>query len=329
MNPTRPQSPNPKHRGLRSLITGISGFVGQHLARHLVEMGEKVSGIDLTPAPESSDFSVTECDILDFGKLKTVTKDCKPEHVYHLAGLVHPKDSLSRPRDYYLTNVQGTVNLLEALKQNGIDARILIVSSSKVYGKVPPEIEWIDETLDPKPQTPYAMSKYLSEQVALQYFRNYGTQVLIARPFNHTGPGQPTGFVVPDFCKQITEIEALPPKEQAKAELHVGNLSSIGEFLDVRDVVRAYKAIVTNGTTGECFNVASGSPVRISKLLDRILALSRLVNRPIISSRTVSAGLADHHVGNNRKLQETTGWRARSSLKQTLIDTLAYWRQMT
>jgi len=321
--------PDPERHSERAFITGVEGFVGRYLARYLSEKGEEVSGIDLEPAPRSWDWTVSRCDLLDFETLETSIKEYRPACVYHLAGLVHPRDSLSRPRDYYLTNVQGTVNLLEALRRNEIKARVLIVSSSKVYGPTPEGVERIDETQVPNPQTPYALSKYLSEQIALQYFHNYGTQVLIARPFNHTGPGQPLGFVLPDFCKQIAEIEALPPEEQGKAELQVGDLSPIRDLLDVRDVVIAYEAILKRGNVGEFYNVASGVGVPIRELLERTLNLSRLVETPEIPKETGPGGSPDLHVGDSTKLQAATGWRTSYSLEQTLRDTLDDWRNQS
>jgi GDP-4-dehydro-6-deoxy-D-mannose reductase len=311
---------------MSSFITGITGFVGQHLTRHLVERGEQVSGIDLGVPSSEAAYTASVCDLLDFVRLKRLVQECRPAFVYHLAGRVHPRESLSRPRDYYLTNVQGTVNLLEAMRQSQITARVLVVSSSKVYGRVPAEVQQIDESQPPKPETPYAVSKYLAEEVALQYFHNYETRVIIARPFNHSGPGQPTGFVIPDFCKQVAEIEALSPERQADTELRVGDLSPVRDFLDVRDVVAAYETLLKKGRPGDSYNVASGSGVSVKRMLDLLFGESSLPAFPEVSSGTVEAAPSDRHVGDNGKLQEATGWTAQYTLKQTLRDTLEYWR---
>lgn len=322
IKPLEPVPTEPK-----SMITGISGFVGQYLARQLASQGGAVCGIDLESAHAPTEYLFSRCDILDFDTLSRVVREWKPVHVYHLAGLTHPQDSLSRPLDYYRTNVLGTVNLLEVLRQNEIEARILIVSTSKVYGKVPPDVELIDESQDPRPEAPYAVSKYLAEQVALQYFSNYGTQIVTVRPFNHTGPGQPTGFVVPDFCKQIAQIEALPPKEQASAELHVGDLSPVRDFLDVRDVVRAYSLLLRKGRPGETYNVSSSVGIQIGQLLKEILRLSELSPHKLAERwSALGSERGSSHIGDNRKLRFATGWSPESSLKGWLPPILSYWR---
>ena len=307
-----------------ALVTGAAGFVGQYLTRHLVDGGRRVFGLDIADGTSG----LKRCDLLDFEGLVRVIEECSPDEVYHLAGLTHPKDSLERPKEYYSVNVGGTLNLLEALRHLRLDARILIVSSAKVYGRVLSEVDLIDETQKPKPETPYASSKYLAEQLARQYYTNYGTQVVIARPFNHTGPGQPTGFVVPDFCKQVAEIQSLDPSEIEQASIHVGNLSPILDFLDVRDVVSGYSLLLEKGSPGEAYNVSSGIGVSIGELLDLILEVAQLPVSPAIVSRSPSSSAPpDKYLGDNSKIKPVAGWAPRYSLRETVEKTLEFWRK--
>jgi GDP-4-dehydro-6-deoxy-D-mannose reductase len=171
------------------------------------------------------------------------------------------------------------------------------------------------------------VSKYLSEQVALQYYRNYGSQILIARPFNHTGPGQPAGFVVPDFCRQIAEIESLAPEEQEAAELSFGPLSPVRDFLDVRDVVRGYEAIAVKGQVAQCYNICSGLGLSIAQVLQRILSASRLKDQLEIQCDAACSGTEDRHIGSSKKVQTITDWKVRYPFEQTLRATLSDWRQ--
>jgi len=315
-----------------SLITGINGFVGRYLAEHLISAGKQVTGLDLVPSQQAENWDVHFCDLLDFDGLSQLLSELKPRHVYHLAGLVSPADSIQRPRDYFLVNVQGTVNLLEALRTLDIATRVLIVSSSKVYG-APSGSELISETADPAPETPYASSKDMAELAAIGYYERYDVEAVIARPFNHTGPGQPTGFVLPDFCHQIASLEAQDPRPKTQfprpkpqdPRLATGNLSGTLDLTDVRDVVRAYSALLEKGKAGEVYNVCSGKGTRVRRLLELVMENSSLKDSiEIPSQEEPTTNIA--HVGSNTKLKDCTAWQPDIPLSQTITDTLSYWR---
>jgi GDP-4-dehydro-6-deoxy-D-mannose reductase len=189
---------------MKSFITGITGFVGRHLADALSACGREVRGISLHV--DAQDTRCVSGDILDFEGLLEAVANFNPDEIYHLAALTHPSRSRSQPREYYLTNVQGTVNLLEAARREAARARLLLISSAEVYGprgEACPVTE--ESTLFPR--NPYASSKWISEQIAVQYAAQYGLQAVIARPFNHSGPGQEVGFVIPDFCSRLARLE--------------------------------------------------------------------------------------------------------------------------
>ena len=210
---------------MRTLITGACGFVGQYLRKRLAEENVEILGLDLNK-DACIEGRYVQCDVLNFSLLEQTISSFQPDRVFHLAGLVHPAESQQHPRDYYQVNFQGTVNLLEALRLTRSKARLLLISSSEVYGGSFSSSP-INETTNPKPLNHYAMSKLIAEQATLQYRLQNGLWTAIARPFNHSGSGQSPQFVVSDFCRQIAEAEMQTTDTSLKtARLEVGNLSA-------------------------------------------------------------------------------------------------------
>ena len=168
------------------------------------------------------------------------------------------------------------MNLLDALWRNQIDAKILLVSTSQVYGKSAPGL-LLSEDSPLEPDNPYASSKRLSEEIALQYRKQFSSRVVITRPFNHTGPGQSEDFVISDFCRQIAmlELEAARSGKSGR-KMCVGNLKSTLDFLDARDVVRAYAGLAEKGVEGEIYNICSGVGTEISEILDTAISLAEV-----------------------------------------------------
>ncbi len=307
---------------MKCLITGISGFVGQYLARELTGKGAVVAGVERASAVGSTGaWPVIECDILDFPSLLGVVADFQPDQIYHLAGLSHPPESVRRPREFYLVNVQGTVNVLEAMRQAASHARCVLVSSAEVYAcsDCPRPI---DEACPPIPSNPYGESKRLAELVGLRYVRDFGTRVVIARAFNHSGPGQSEIFVISDFCRQAALLE----NEPEGGTIHVGNLASARDFLDVRDVVAAYMGLAEKGEAGEIYNIGSGKAVSVRTILDTVLKLAKAKIRVEVSAEKYRPVVGQPLVGTSEKLQRLLGWRPRFSLEQTIADTLDFWR---
>ena len=251
---------------MRCLVTGVTGFAGAYLASYLASQGAEVFGIGLGVQPEAP-VPAVECDLLDFDKTARLIKDFGPDRVYHLAALTNPSESFKKPREYYQVNVQGTLNLLDALWQQQIDARILLVSSSQVYGKASPGVLISEDSLL-EPNNPYASSKRLSEEIGLQYRKHFASRVVITRPFNHTGPGQSQAFVISDFCRQIAMREREAARSgQSDQKMVVGNLNSTVDFLDVRDVVRAYTGLAAKGVEGKLTMSARGWELRSARFL--------------------------------------------------------------
>ena len=311
---------------MKVLITGVCGFVGQYLSRRLAAENSEILGLGL-----STDVCIEgrylQCDILDFNLLERTIADFQPDRVFHLAGLVHPAESREKPRDYYHVNVMGTVNLLEALRRISPRAQLLLVSSAEVYGGSFSSSSITEET-PPQPLNNYATSKLLAEQAALQYRQQYGLRTVVARPFNHSGPGQPPQFVVSDFCRQVAEAELrIADPSEASARIQVGNLNAEKDFLDVRDVVDAYVRLAQKGIDGETYNICSGKGTVIREILDTIVRQARVNINVEISKEKFRPLVFPRQVGDSTKLQAVIDWQARYDLEETIADTLTYWRE--
>ncbi len=300
---------------MKALITGINGFVGSYLLAELFENGYDVNGIDI-----SGDKSRT-VDLLDGEAVKKAVEQAQPDVVFHLAGISSVGLSWEQPQATVDVNVKGTINLLEAVRSYNPKTKILIVGSSDEYGKVKPENCPIKETLPVRPVNPYAISKLAQEQFAILYAKAYKMHIVITRSFNHTGPGQKLGFVVPDFCARIVAIE-----RGADRNMGVGNLGARRDFSDVRDVVRAYRLLIEKGRAGEIYNVGSGKAYDIGELLTRVASMSD-ANVYIFTDkakmRPVELPLIQSDIS---KLKQDTGFEPQYDMMDTLRNTLEYWR---
>jgi len=314
---------------LRVLITGLSGFAGKHLIEFLASGGtHEFLGIDLACSAgslEIGDCKLTEekADLLDRNKIEKIISEFKPEQIYHLAAQSSVSRSWKDPINTFSTNVFGGINILESAKSSVPDARILVICTAEEYGEIE-DGRAIKETDKIHPENPYAISKSAMDFTSMVYHRAYGLNIMVSRSFNHIGPGQSEGFVCSDFARQIALIEA----GKQEPEVMVGNLDSGRDFLDVRDVARAYWHIMNKGRAGQVYNVCSGKPVKISRLLEILLSLSRVsgikVKKDMDKFRPIDIQTV---FGDNTRLVSGTGWKAEYSLKRSLKDTLDYWRE--
>jgi GDP-4-dehydro-6-deoxy-D-mannose reductase len=313
---------------MTTLITGVSGFAGRHLAQHLLESGEQVFGADTDEGarkrlgPLERKIGFLYGDVRNPRKMGVVLKKTRPDRIYHLAAQASVAGSLRRPVATVDVNVTGTIGLLEAVKRESPETHVLFPSSADVYGRVRPQDVPIRETHPPAPRNPYAASKLAAEEICRQYVRAYGLHVVIARCFNHTGPGQARGFVVPDFASQIARLE----RGEGKAELRVGNLKARRDLTDVRDVVKGYRLLIEKGKSGEVYHLGRGRACAIAEVLELLIHMSdkpvRVVQDP---SRQRPSDLPIL-VASLTKTRRRTGWRAEIAIEQTLADTLDYWR---
>lgn len=298
---------------MRVLITGIDGFVGTHLAAHLRDAGDDVFGTTIGPEHDQ----VFHADLNTATDLDRVVAASQPGFVFHLAGFTSVKLSWDQAAEAMRVNRDGTRELYSVLRRARRTPRLLITGTAEVYGQ--PKHTPITEQHPTNPTNPYAESKLAQEAVA-QDFPEIPT--VITRSFPHIGPGQSPTFVTSDFARQIVAIE-----RGGEPRLQVGNLDAVRDFTDVRDVVRAYSALLQRGTTGHIYNVCSGHGYRIADVLHQLVALS---SRPNITITTDAARMRPSDipelVGSPAALQSATGWHPTLPLEQTLRDILDYWR---
>ncbi len=288
---------------MRVLVTGISGFIGCHLARELESIGAEVAG--LADAPGRYAGKLYRTDILDRQALRQVVEECAPDVVVHLAGLSHVGDSWKRPGEYLRVNFVGTRNVLEAAGQR----RVLIASSAEVYGVVPESEQPINEDRALDPRSPYAMTKACAEIRGLEH------GAIVVRAFNVVGVGQSPQFAVPSFTAQLAAIRA---GERASV-LKVGDLSPRRDFLHVSDAASAYRVLIESGEHGRVYNVASGQAWSIGEVLDQLRAVSGVaarVERDEARVRPVDVPLLQ---GDNRRLRDL-GWAPKYDLQRALTE---------
>lgn len=307
------------------LLTGANGFVGQHLIEALGE-DYRVIGIVHNSNLQSSDKVKYESgNILDRGFLEDIIKKYQPDSVIHLAAIA--PTWIPEPENIFKINLIGTLNLYLAIetqkKESGIDPKILYISSAEAYGKtINPEK--ITEDNPFFPANYYGTSKVAADRLSYQMSQSAKLNIVIIRPFNHTGPGQMKGFFVPDMASQIVELE-----NSDKNKLMVGNLESSRDISDVRDIVRGYKAILEAETTpGEAYNLCSGKGTKMKDILDILLSKAKKQIKIVEDPKRMRPSEVPITVGDNSKFKALTGWEAKIPLEQTLEDTLEYWRNL-
>lgn len=307
---------------VRIMVTGAGGFVGRHLLADLAGAGHEVIAASHRPFEAPAASGVEIFDMRDPPAVAGVLERHRPEAVLHLAAQASVRRSWQAPAETYETNVIGASNLLEALKREPT-TRVLLVGSAQEYGAAR-----VDRPLredDPlHPASPYAVSKVAQELVGLLYHRELGIPALAARPFNHTGPGQSEEYVVGAFCSQIAQIE----RRERSPVMRVGRLDSRRDFLDVRDVVRAYRLLIESGEPGEAYNVASGEAHRIGDLLKLLLDAAGLAGEvEIVEDAAPRGGDPDLLAGDGSKIGAAVGWAPRITIEQSLLDTLDWYRE--
>jgi len=313
----------------RVLVTGITGFVGSHLADFLLNEGHEVYGMvrwrSRTENIEhiKDKLTLIESDLKDVHSLKSLIDETEPEMVFHLAAQSFVPASWKSPSETLDINVVGTVNLFEAIRSSKFDPRIHIAGSSEEYGLVKADEVPILETNQLRPLSPYGVSKVATDLLGYQYNRSYGMKIVRTRGFNHTGPRRGEVFVCSDFAKQIVEIE----KGKRQPELNVGNLSAKRDFTDVRDMVKAYHLALKKCDFGEVYNVCSENAIDIQKVLDVLLSLSKSKVEVKNDPARMRPSDVEILLGSCEKFREKTGWKAEIPFEKTMQDLLDYWRE--
>lgn len=308
---------------MRALITGVQGFAGPHLVELLREKTDwNLYGIVRSQRIPAVGYQPISADLRDRDRLHALVVEIAPTHVFHLAAQSHVPTSHTDGGATLINNIVGQTNLLDACRALERPPLILIVASGEEYGRAKPEQMPLREDCPLNPTSPYAVSKIAQDYLGLQYFTSYGLPVVRVRPFNHIGPGQSDRFVVPAFAHQIARIEA----GQQAPIVRVGNLEARRDFVDVRDVVRAYYLALTRGEPGEVYNIGGGAVVSIGEVLELLLSLSSTAitvepNPDLLRPSDVPLFVAD-----STRLHEATGWEPTIPFVRSLQDILAWWR---
>jgi GDP-4-dehydro-6-deoxy-D-mannose reductase len=308
-------------------ITGVAGFAGRHLLRALAQApGREAHGADrLEPAAAAADPELGAAlagyralDVTDARTVADWVRDTRPDAVLHLAAQASGADALRDPVTALRVNGLGSLHVLEAVRAHAPAARVLLVGSADVYGSGAPGGRFTEDA-PLRPCNPYAVSKAVEDLLGELYARTYGLHVVRTRTFSHTGPGQLPRFALASWAEQLARIDA----GLAEPEVHVGNLDGVRDYGDVRDVVRAYLALVERGEAGAVYNVCSGAGFPLRELLQRLMDGSGVRARVVRDDARVRARDAEHLVGDPARLVERTGWRPGHDIDRTLRDLYA------
>ncbi len=308
----------------RILVTGGNGFVGRHLLALVLreQAGADVHAWQREPAAEvpaprelADRVTWTSVELLDRQAVRDALCVARPDEVYHLAGIAHVGGSWQDPAATLEVNVVGTHVLLDELRRQRLDARVLVTGSATVYAA---REEPLTEDHATAPSSPYALSKLAQELLSLRAWRDDGQQVLVVRAFNHIGPGQHPSFFAPGFARQLASIEA----GQAPPVIRVGNLEARRDLTDVRDTVAAYRALMARGQPGRPYNVCRGLAVRVGDVLDALRAACRVPVTIEVDTARLRPNDTPLVLGSFARLQADTGWMPTIPFEQTLRDVM-------
>ncbi len=298
------------------LITGINGFVGEHVAREFKSRGFSVSGVghQSQPAEKVSDLidSYVSCNLLDEEQVNQRLPIASCRAVIHLASLANVGESFDQPRRYMTDNGVMVHNLLQRTKELHATSRIIVVSTGALYD--PNQPQPLNESSATRPNSPYAIGKLMAEDV-VEYYRLTGLDAVVVRPFNHIGPGQGLGFILPDFYKQLIE-------SQENGEILVGNINTKRDYTDVRDIARAYGELALASTLNHStYNICSGISLSGREILEYIQDEAKVGSVTItIDPDKVRPTDISEIRGDASRLQQETGWKPEIPIQQTIRD---------
>lgn len=318
---------------MKILITGITGFVGSHLAEYLLDKDpsfsiygtyrwrSRMENIDQI----KNKLNMVECDLHDSGSVRRMMEHVQPDWIFHLAAQSYVLSSWHAPADTISNNIIGQLNVLESMRELDINCRMLIAGSSEEYGLVKPDELPIKETNPLRPMSPYAVSKVGQDMLAYQYHMSYGFHLIRTRAFNHSGPRRGDVFVESNFAKQIVDIE----KGRKEPVVRVGNLKAKRDFTDARDIVRAYYLAIEKGKPGDVYNICSGKAISIQSLLDILVSKAGVEIRIEVDPNRLRPSDVPILLGDYTKFNKLTGWKPEIPFEKTLEDLLDYWRGYT
>ncbi|NOT53191.1 MAG: NAD-dependent epimerase/dehydratase family protein [Deltaproteobacteria bacterium] len=310
---------------MRILVTGVTGFVGQHLVHAwrqqfpTAEIWGVLRKAEAQASPLHGHFTL---DLAQETAVSQLSQDCAFDWVVHLAAQSFVPESFARPQETWKVNLWGTFYLLEALRQGGFQGRLLFVGSGGVYGQVADDHLPVHEQQPLRPLDPYTASKAAAELLCYQYGHTAPFDIVLTRPFNHIGPGQSSQFVVSNFARQVAQIDL----GRQEPTLTVGNIAVTRDFLDVRDVVDAYRCLLERGQRGEVYNVCSGRETPLAEVIATLVGCASCpieVRRDPTRLRPTDTPRV---CGSHEKLTTHTGWQPRRDITTTLQEVVTYWK---
>ncbi len=313
------------------LITGFSGFVGQYFLDFFEkeQNNSKILGLDtLSPLFNIKEYeniscSFTEVDLLNDNKLESIICGFQPDYILHLASFSSVAYSWKDPILSFRNNTNIFLNLLEIIRRLGLNTRILSIGSSEEYGNISNNDLPLTESHILNPLSPYAVARISQEMLSKVYAHGYGLDIVMTRSFNHIGPKQKDIFAIPSFVKQLVQFKK---NHLNHAELITGDTSIIRDFLDVRDVVRAYYDLFNKGRKGEVYNVCSGKGLSLREIINMLTDILD-IDIQIKEDETLKRPTDNRIIiGSNAKIKKETGWEPKIKLKESLIDIINYWQ---
>jgi len=313
----------------RVLVTGVTGFAGSHLVDYMLTRSDcQIFGIQRWRSRTENiehfadQITLLECDLRDATSTYDTVARVRPDWIFHLAAQSFVPTSWIAPTESLTTNVLAQVNLFEAVRRLSLKCRIQLACSSEEYGMVYPNEVPIKETNPLRPLSPYAVSKVAQDMLGYQYWMSWKVDSVRTRGFNHEGPRRGPVFVASDFAKQIADIE----RGRRAPQLSVGNLESIRDFTDVRDMVKAYWLALEKCEPGEVYNICTGKGWRIREVLDLLLGMTGTRIEVKQDPARLRPSDVPVLIGDNSKFVAATGWQPTIPFEQTLRDMLEYWR---
>lgn len=309
------------------LITGGTGFAGSHLVEELVNQG--YTDIHVTSLSGENDFignligkeNIHRLDLTDRLAVTDLIKTLQPDQIYHLASLAFVGKSFDEADRVLMNNINLQQNILLAVKDFCKKARLLVVGSAEEYGVSISDDEIpVSESHIFRPINPYAVSKVSQDMLAYAYFISYGLDIVTVRPFNHIGERQTAEFAIPAFVKQIIDIE-----RGSQQELNVGDLSTIRDFTDVKDMVKAYILVMNKGIAGECYNIGSGTGVKMSQIVEMLVKHAKVDIKITVENDRLRPHDISKMVADNAKIK-ALGWQPTIKLADTLERIVNWYR---
>lgn len=314
------------------LITGFSGFVSQYFIDFLEgnQIKSNILGVDIVEDHQNYQYKYVSIEyrkinLMDRSEIEQMIYIFQPDYILHFASYSSVAFSWKNPVLSFQNNTNIFLNLVETIRKLQLKSRVLSIGSSEQYGNINIKHLPLEEIQPLDPVSPYAVARVAQEMLSKVYAESYGVDIVMTRSFNHIGPKQKDIFVISSFAKKIAEIEK---STQKAGKIETGDISIIRDFLDVRDVVKAYYALLMKGKKGEVYNVCSGNGMALSKIIEILANISHTNIYPTINKELVRPNDNRIIVGSNNKLKNETGWTPEISIEQSLADIYQYWKNI-